>query len=246
MLPSSWRPIEHRGRLIRMGAPHDGGYPVSITSVEQADVLLSMGLNDDWRFEEDFRQRRPGARVICFDHTVTGRFWAKYTLIAVLKGSLGRAQKAFQYRRFFSSSGNEHRRLQIGYDGPESTSLASILKDLEGKSIFLKCDIEGGEYRILDEIVTNQARFTGIAIELHDVDLQRDRIDTFIRELDRFAIVRLHANNFGGVDPAGDPLVIEVTFTRIDLIDSNARDPGIVELPNNPSAPDIAIVFDYA
>jgi hypothetical protein len=245
MLPSSWKPTEHPGPLVRLGAANDGGYPVSPRSVERTEVLLSMGLNDDWRFEEDFRRRRPNVRILCFDHSVTGRFWAKYTLFALMKMNLGRARKVLGYRRFFRQAGVEHRRLMIGYDGPGSVSLKTILAETDSDAIFLKCDIEGGEYRILDDVVANQHRFTAIAIEFHDLDLQRPRIDRFIRGLDRFAIVRVHANNFGGVDPSGDPLVIEMTLTRSDLIDrADPAAPAVAETPNNPAAPNIELAFE--
>jgi hypothetical protein len=202
-----------------------------------------MGLNDDWRFEEDFR-RRSSARIICFDHSVTGRFWAKYTLFGLLKANLGRATKALRYRQFFNAPSAAHRQLMIGYDGPGSISLGSILKELDGEQIFLKCDIEGGEYRILDELMANQHRFTGLAMEFHDVDLQRERITRFLQGLTEFTLVRIHANNFGGIDDRGDPLVIEITLTRSDLVDAATGGEPVVERPNNPELPQIQLAFE--
>ena len=56
--------------------------------------------------------------------------------------------------------------------------------DLTDKSdIFLKIDIEGSEYRILDSILENQNRISGIAIEFHDCDLHLDKIKRFIDKL---------------------------------------------------------------
>jgi hypothetical protein len=243
MLPSLWKPAEYPGPLVRIGAVHDGGYPISPAALKGSDVLLSMGLNDDWQFEEDFR-RRSGARVICFDHTVTGRFWAKYTLFALMKANFRRARKVIGYHQFFSRPDVSHRRLKIGYDSPGSISLKSILADIDSENMFLKCDIEGGEYRIVDDIVENQRRFTGMAMEFHDVDLQRQRIDSFIRRLNDFTLVHVHANNFGGTDPRGDPLVIEVTFTRSDLINEGGGAQEFVEHSNNPAARDIDLFFE--
>ena len=48
---------------------------------------------------------------------------------------------------------------------------------------FIKIDIETSEYRILDELIENQEKFTGIAIEFHDVDLHLDKILKFITSL---------------------------------------------------------------
>jgi hypothetical protein len=229
---------------VRLGAAHDGGYPVTPAAVERSDTLVSMGLNDDWRFERDFH-RWSAPRIICFDHTVTSRFWAKYLLFALMRVNLRRVRTVIDYRRFFARPGISHRRLMIGYDGPGSVSLKTILRELDSDNIFLKCDIEGGEYRILDDIVANQHRFTAIVAEFHDVDLQRSRIDSFIRRLTDFTLVRTHPNNFGGTDPAGDPLVLEFTFTRSDLM--SGTDDGsqrVVERRNNPAASDIELAFE--
>src|SRR6187549_1996985 len=101
MLPTSWKPLPVE--LIRLGNPNEGGYLVSPQAVRKADFLLSMGLSDDWGFEEDFRAINP-VPVICFDHTVTARFWVRNAL-----GYLSRRQPlgAFRYlayRRFFQGN----------------------------------------------------------------------------------------------------------------------------------------------
>lgn len=244
MLPAAWKPTPAED-LLRLGPDTDGGYFVSAGALEGAKLLVSMGLNDDWRFEADFR-RRSGARVVCFDHSVTGHFWAWHALHGAVRLSPARATRYLRYRRFFAEPGVEHRRLKVGYDGPGGVSLPTILAEFGDMPIFLKIDIEGSEYRLFEDIVRNADRFTGLVLELHDIDLHRDRITAFLAALDAFSVVHLNANNFGGADAAGDPLVIEVSLTRIDLLRTGNRPAKLEQRANNPLAPDIPVLFESA
>jgi hypothetical protein len=237
MLPASWKPVQS-GNLVRLGSESDGGYVVALTAVQASRLLISLGLSDNWDFEADFRARSE-ARVICHDHTVDCRFWLRHAVANLLKGRLGKLGRFFAYRRFFSTDDVQHHLLKVGYDGPGSTSLRRLIEDEPVRSVFLKADIEGSEYRIFDDIVAYADRLTGIAIELHDIDLHRHRIDELFRQMSQFRIVALSANNFGGVDANGDPLVIEVTLIRSDLLDSGKSQPLFKPVANDPRWPAI-------
>ncbi|MNL74521.1 hypothetical protein D3C87_2001690 [compost metagenome] len=66
----------------------------------------------------------------------------------------------------------------------------------------------------------------------------------FIDGMKDFAIVFLHANNFGGVDGQGDPLVIEISLVRKDLLDAPlAGEPKLVLPANDTRVPDIELRF---
>ena len=58
-----------------------------------------------------------------------------------------------------------------------------ILKNTLSNNIFLKIDIEGFEYRILDQILINQDKIQGLVIEFHNCDLFEDKIIKFIKIL---------------------------------------------------------------
>jgi hypothetical protein len=50
------------------------------------------------------------------------------------------------------------------------------------------------------------------------LDLHRERISKLIESTKRdFELVHIHANSFGGTDPIGDPLVVEITWKRKDM-----------------------------
>lgn len=40
--------------LVRVGRDNDGGYLISQQDIDHSDLLLSLGIKDDWSFEEDF------------------------------------------------------------------------------------------------------------------------------------------------------------------------------------------------
>ena len=56
--------------LIRLGSLNDGGYVVSRTGVETADVLYTYGVSDNFDFEKDFCKVYPNKTARMFDPTV--------------------------------------------------------------------------------------------------------------------------------------------------------------------------------
>lgn len=242
MLPSAWKPIE-AGGLIRLGSARDGGYIVSRRSVLASRLLIGMGLNDDWQFEKEFRQLKD-VGIVCFDHSVTWKFWLRYYVEQTLRLRWSRLGAYLDYRRFFGQPGVQHRQVRIGYDQPGEVSVAGLIKEFSDSNIFLKIDIEGSEYRILGDIVKYSDRFTSVVIEFHDIDLHRHRIDEFVAGMSNFSIIFLHANNYGGTDDRGDPLVIEMCLVRNDLLDAATSGEPRPGLPANTSRrPDIELRF---
>tara|TARA_R110000824_G_scaffold104214_6_gene247344 strand:+ start:13255 stop:14109 length:855 start_codon:yes stop_codon:yes gene_type:complete len=216
-LPLTWKPTHAEG-LIRVGPAEDGGYVIREKALKSSDYVVGGGLSDDWRFEEDF-EKRSGARVVVYDPTVNSKFWIK-RLYGAIKG-LRRGKSPFKvielymaYNSFFSRKTRQHVRKFIGYEGPNSVSVGQMLAVSKvERDCFLKIDIEGSEYRILDDIVAHRERLAGMVIEFHDVSAHRLMIDKFIGELaPDMQIAHLHANNYGGHSPDGMPIALELTF----------------------------------
>ncbi|MDA9177836.1 hypothetical protein N9O17_01735, partial [Candidatus Pelagibacter sp.] len=40
--------------LVRLGSIDDGGYVLPIKDTRTSDVLISLGISDNWDFEKDF------------------------------------------------------------------------------------------------------------------------------------------------------------------------------------------------
>ncbi len=243
MLPSFWKPVDNVA-LLRLGSKSDGGYWLSSASLAATQTLLSFGLSSNWDFEEEFRYQS-GAKIICFDHTVNAFFWRKHAVSMISKMRLSDLGCYFSYKRFFKTSSEvEHRLVQVGYDGPGSTSLATLMRDIPPRSLFLKCDIEGSEYRIFNDILAYQECLTGIAIEFHDIDLHREKVSKLLEGLKDFVIVALAANNFGGIDSNGDPIVIEMSLIHRDFVEPrNDASPYVIPVANNPSQAPLIPVF---
>lgn len=239
MLPISWKPVPADG-LVLIGPLGDGGYVASEAAMKPVRTLISMGLYDDWRFEEDFR-RRTGAKVVCFDHSVTTKFWLLYTVKALLRRRFHQLSRFVRYRRFFGSPEVRHERLMVGQDAPGVVSLDTILKSIPAdEPLFLKMDIEGGEYSILDQLVAARSRFTGMVMELHEIDKRRAEVERFFDAMPEFTIVAMHPNNYFPPDKNGDPLLLEVSLMRSEFVHRNpkARVPALPRtIPANPDIP---------
>ncbi len=250
MLPSSFRP-DGTYDLVRLGKDHDGGYLVEAHSLRAAAQLLTFGLGDDWSFEKDFLRRNP-VPLASYDHTLTEGYLLRKSLKYFLKMLIARKSlfsvlkslwKLIDYKRFFRGDAVHHR-LKVGFDGGSSRSLRGILEAGRPDSpIFLKADIEDGEYRILDDLLEHADRFCGFVVEFHDVDLHRERIDAFIQKFP-LTLVHVHGNNCGGVCANGDPLAIEMVFAASpQKISQEPQIPHPLDQPNNKGQKELDLKF---
>ena len=110
-------------------------------------------------------------------------------------------------------------------------------------NFFLKIDIEGSEYRILDDLINNSKSIVGIAIEFHDVDLHLEKISNFIEKID-LDLVHIHANNYSKPNIQGIPTAIELTFARNPIkIGTNLNLPHKLDQKNDPNSKNIDLYF---
>ena len=66
--------------LVRIGRDYDGGYLVSQTDIEKSEVLIGLGLYDDWSFESDFVAIND-VDVYAYDASLDFNFWIKSCLL---------------------------------------------------------------------------------------------------------------------------------------------------------------------
>ena len=97
--------------LIRLGQKNDGGYAIPKKSLENSKFVFGFGLSDDWSFEKDFK-KLSGAKVICYDLSVNGRYWLirfckdlinMFLLRKGILGSFKRFTTYFGYKIFFGT-----------------------------------------------------------------------------------------------------------------------------------------------
>ena len=187
MLSIFFRPLNiDKKKLLRLGQMGDGGYLIHKGSIKLTEKLITLGLNDDWSFEKDFLKFNKQIKVNAYDHTITNYFWFKrffkdcFHLMIFKKLRLKKILDIFKYLDyllFFSK--HKHYKQKIG-NKKNSVSLNSIFqKPHKNFSVFLKIDIEGSEYDVLNNLFTTGAidLIDKLYVEFHDVKLDTNMQD---------------------------------------------------------------------
>ena len=244
-LPITLKP-KKKFNILRFGRDNDGGYLVSKKTIIEAKTLISFGILDDCSFENDFLKTNE-IKVHCFDHTIIKTYWLKrfYNDLGASLFNLNwphflnTTKRYFKSKKFF-----KNKKVNLSNRTITSGSIKEIcsVTNLD-YPLFFKVDIEGSEYRILEELIDLQNSICGLVIEFHDIDLHRERIEKFIKNFN-LKITHIHANNFGPLDSNKNPTVIEMTFEKNPLeVDEVVTLPNNLDQPNNPDKPDIKIDF---
>ena len=259
MLPKEFKP-KFEYNLIRLGGDNDGGYVVEKKSIMNSKSLLTLGLGYEWNFEKDYSNLTKNS-ITCFDHSVnyssvkklSRKYFFSY-LFRIFKPKYFLKNNFFEglkkniflykdYKNFFKHN-VVHETLRVG-TGKKEINFTDILKH---KNLlfpsFLKIDIEGSEYRILDEIIKFDKLFTGLVIEFHNVDLHLKLILEFIRKLD-LKLVHIHPQNLASVTVDNIPTQLELTFSKNpDIIGNQPKIPHMLDMPANPDFKEIDLIFE--
>ena len=231
--------------LVRIGKDYDGGYLVSQSDIKKSDLLIGLGISDDWSFESDFVKNND-IEVVAYDASVNFRFWLKRAIIETIKNPFNFyiIKKFFSYKKFFKGK-HKHIKKFVGLSAANDLycTFADVLNDTNFKNIFLKIDIDGSEYRFLDDLIANKNRLTGLVIELHDCDMHLKEIENFIKNFG-LKLVHVHANNFAPIRlDDGLPLVLELTFSKYASTLDTYKLPHILDMPNNKNDAEINLVI---
>ena len=244
--------------LSRVGNRNDGGYVVPLQAVTATGALLSFGLSHDWTFERDFKHRNPGAIVHCYDHTVSLRTAFLYSLgqlaaflVRFKARYLRRAFTWIDYLAFFRTD-KVHFRQRVWRDreGDSVTTDDAFGRLPANCQVFVKMDIEGSEYRVLDDLLRHSDRIVALAIEFHDIDVVTELFNDLVEKIKRdFYIVHIHGNNMGGIAPFNFPIAPEITFLNKRFFNSVPPPSRLrypvqgLDRPNHPGLPDFAFEF---
>ena len=260
MLPIEFKP-QNEYELIRLGQDNDGGYLVDKKSIDNSKSLITLGLGFDWTFEKNYHALT-NQPVYCYDHSVNysaikkrcRKLLSSY-LLRIFKPKYFLQENFFKfllrdiflyrsYKHFFKKQNINHIQERIG-TGNQCVKLKKILDERKSHlPAFIKIDIEGSEYRIFNEILLNQKNFTGIGIELHDVDIHMDKIKYFIKNLD-MDLIHIHAQNPAHVAENDIPTQIELTFAKNPkVIGPEVKLPHKFDQPANPYLKEIELLFE--
>ena len=216
MLPKNFKP-DGAYELIRVGSDHDGGYLVDPKSIEQSNALIALGIGRNWSFEKDFLERK-SVRIHAYDYSIGLGYWIKHFLKRVLAVLIGRFSAPFdavklflEFKIFFKDSAVLYLE-KVGTAPGCDTNLKKALDRLDRAPLFLKVDIEGYEYQILEEIIRCKDDLTGLVIEFHSVSDNIEKIEDFINKIG-ITLIHIHPNN-NRLDEEGGPKAIELTFSK--------------------------------
>lgn len=251
--------------LIRVGSDFDGGYVVSHKLFSRTTKLISIGYGWNSKFEKSVLRKYSSIEIQLFDDEANLLSclnpWYKFPRFFF--GSLAHGKivwlkdfywyqstldflrlyfqnwSRLKYRNFRIVS-NPNKKKEIGIN-------QIILKQKLVENIYLKIDIEGSEYDIIEEIVQAKHNILGITIEFHDVSLRKQEFILAVKRLQsKFHINHIHPNNHRSVID-NFPDVIEISFISKNEIEMSptfrAHAYLDVDSPNNPSKTDYDLIF---
>mmetsp|Transcript_15393 Transcript_15393/g.23972 ORF Transcript_15393/g.23972 Transcript_15393/m.23972 type:complete len:321 (+) Transcript_15393:218-1180(+) len=193
---NNWEPSWSCGYEERIGRPGDGGkWVCDAYRVRKAPkcIVVSIGSNNDWSFEDAMHDLNPRCEIHTFDHT--------------LKSPLGKPDFVKYYPLGLGST-----------DKAKTKRLATLLKEagLEGKPIdVFKIDCEGCEYEVFREFST--VFLQQVLIEIHFQFGNADRNHKLFEEMSRHGYVIFHKES-NTIGCRGD--CIEYALIRLHLPDS--------------------------
>lgn len=221
--------------FIRMGSDADGGYILSERVVPASQGMLSLGVGDNWTFDQAWRDEKPNDVIHSYDGTIDINRMS--------------AEKQESYHRCFQGLTRHYTENAGKTSRPGVVSFPDMLERLGVDQIYLKMDIEGAEYHLADDIYANAHRITGMVIEYHYTCKFRDMFLEQMRKYnERFHIIHVHHNNGCSLCEDKFPNVLEFSFLRRDLYDGPVVQrfesylPAL-DQPNDPNRPDLELHF---
>lgn len=235
--------------LVRLGSSRDGGYLIDKRLL--GNDLLSFGISGDWKFEKDWKcLSEPSCRIVAFDGSIGA---LKFLLDAVT--SSFRVHKPdlvmrnwhvlFDYFRFLKTQTSFHQKFVTHNitDGAHETYTNALQNYSLTRPVFLKMDIEGNEYELLDSIIDHKASLIGIAIEFHNPLANIEAIKDFVSGID-MNITNVHVNN---CLPKDDSKVvtpcIEISLSTQTGTGPSLGHPHPLERENDATCEPIAVNF---
>ncbi len=247
MLPSIFKP-QFNYKLLRIGSRYDGGYLVESNSLSNTECLISFGIATNWDFERDFLNYNK-IDLFAFDGSINEEFWVSQkneALRKIKRLSFNKYLKNFylkkKFYKFFNS--NNFTPKFISNTLENSLSFIDAVNFTSKKNIFLKIDIEGSEYEILDEIIRYQERIIGMVIEFHSCNTNLKKIINFIENFN-LKLVHIHANNYDDFYKIAIPETIEITFSKTPIKLGSYKDlPHKLDRPNKHNKKEIPLYFN--
>jgi hypothetical protein len=251
--------------LLRIGKNGDGGYVLGKSQIDKTKILLSFGIGGDWSFEESFIKSRRDIICHAFDYSVSERMFSKKGIIKKLirfrfsKESRTHAADKFKHpfgKVFDGKNGFFHNKYLGVVDDEANISVPSLFskilpQSIDDLSVFVKMDIEQGEFRVLSYFEPYYRCINGFAIEFHDLDiLWRNFTEEIERLLNNFYVAHTAANDAAGYIPGTKlPKLLEITFINKQFVSGTPQSSRLeypvqgLDFPNIPGREQLHIDF---
>jgi len=248
--------------LRRMGAKFDGGYVVDSKIMNTSNKLITFGLGTDWSFELDYL-KSTDKKVYIYDYTTS--YWPyiksiiKYfrrfiTFRTSYKNFKIKLDNYLKLKKFLDLCNVKFFKEKITFPtkNKNDTDLKKVFSRLESEdNIILKCDIEGSEYEIIEEIDKFSSRIEMLIVEFHWINQfnNEKKFINAVKKLEKnFKIIHIHGNNYATQSSMGLPNVLEITFTNSkyapDEVEYNYKFPiKDLDFPNDPLKDDLTFFF---
>ena len=247
--------------LTRLGRNADGGYILDKKIIVESKYLISFGLGDDWSFELDLIARNKNIEIHVYDHTINSSTYLakifKYvrrflTFRSDFNSIYSRIKEYLNYKSFIN-----HKNVSFFKEKVSSPAKYNYESDIKkifsridlSKKIILKCDIEGSEYEIIDDLMKVSSSINIILIEFHNIGEKDELFTQSITKLkEKFNIIHLHGNNHANILTSGLPKILEMTLlNKSFVIDTSEQINSFpikdLDFPNNPYVKDLFFSF---
>ena len=172
------RPIK-TSHLARFGEKSDGGYVVDSEIMKNTNTLISFGLGPNWKFELDYLSKNENSKVHIYDHTVTSYPYIKriikytrrfITFKTNIEGLLAPIKSFSSFKKFLNNKRVKYFKEKISYPMLKSidTDIDKVFSRIDNnENVIIKCDIEGSEYDIIDQILKYSEKINMLIFEFH-------------------------------------------------------------------------------
>lgn len=196
---------------IRLGRNFDGGYIISRQVLDNSNIIISLGINNEWSFEKSCLNFKKFDLLVMIDDQMSATLLVKHVLRnlmtclyrplnAEVRHNFVRVFNTLvSYNKLINKQNVKYHKLRIG-SGPGEINLTNLLVkyNLQHQDhLFFKIDIEGSEYSLIDSLIQYENKISGMVIEFHNI-LQKPTAFLFwIKKLNEFySIYHVHFNNY--------------------------------------------------
>jgi len=257
------KPIK-TSNLKRLGRNADGGYVVDYEIIKNTKTLITFGLGPDWSFELDYISKNKEIKIYIYDHTVSSYPYIKdvfkylrrfITFRATFESLFTRIKYLYNYKKFLNLKNVNYFKEKITFPMKDKidTDIDKTFSRIDkAEEVVLKCDIDGGEYNVIDEILKYSSRIKMLIFEFHLVD---DKEEAFLNAMKKiqnnFDIIHIHGNNHFPKLDTGLPLIPEITLLNKKYIKEKKNyvtnfPIKNLDYPNNPYKDDLVFNFQIS